>query len=324
MSQAGSERVLVLGTGAMGSLFAACLAGRGGFDVTVGGSWPEGLAAIAADGVTVEEPGGTWTARVDARPVADLARSHDLVLVLTKSWKTAAVAPVAARAVADQGLVLTLQNGLGNREILAAAAGGERVAAGVTGVGATLLGPGRVRLGGCGRTVIGDRGLDHRRLDRGRLDWAARALEATGFTVELTGDLPRAQWTKLAVNCALNPLTALSGLTNGRLVAGETWRRELEAAAREVGRVAAAKGIGIEVDLGHHALGVARATARNRSSMLQDVQSRRPTEIEALNGAVVAEGQRMAVPTPVNALLAERIRDWETRALVPPATGGPR
>jgi 2-dehydropantoate 2-reductase len=306
------RRVLVLGTGAMGCLFAASLARRG-HAVTVGGGWREGLRSIAQDGITVEDSGSVWRAEVRACALDRLGPGHDLVLVLTTSRRTAAVAGVAAAAVAADGVILTLQNGLGNRELLAAAAGEERVAAGVTAVGATLLGPGRVRLGGQGTTVLG--GPDQARLERAR-----EVLADAGFAVEVTADLQAALWTKLAVNCSINPLSAISRLPNGRLVAVPAWRLELEAAAREVGKVAAAKGIRISVDLARHAVGVARATAGNRSSMLQDLDAGLPTEIDALCGALVAEARRARVPVPVNERLADRVRELERIALSPGRT----
>ncbi len=305
MPERSRPRVLVFGTGAMGCWFAACLAHRGGCDVTVTGSWRQGLEAISK-GIEVEDDESAWKASVEARALDRIDGRFDLVLVLTTSRRTAGVAAAAAVAVAAGGLILTLQNGLGNREILAAAAGEGQVAGGVTAAGATLLGPARVRTGGRGCTVLGGSGVDRERLERAR-----DLLAASGFEVEITSDLEATLWTKLAVNCAINPLSAISRLPNGRLAAIDAWRLELEAAAREVGRVATAKGVRIGRDLANHAVGVARATAGNRSSMLQDLVAGQPTEIEALCGAVVAEGQRVRVPVPVNERLARWVRERE-------------
>ncbi|MEE8524974.1 MAG: 2-dehydropantoate 2-reductase [Thermoanaerobaculia bacterium] len=300
------QRVLVLGTGAMGCLFAASLGRCGACDVTVSGSWHRGLSTLDEDGIAVEDRGSVWKTVVRTRRLDRLDPAYDLVLVLTTSRRTAAVAAIAADTVAADGLILTLQNGLGNREVLAASAGEMRVAAGATAVGATLLGPGRVRIGGRGPTILGGPGGGRDRLERVR-----EILAESGFAVEVTADLHAALWTKLAVNCAINPLSAIARVPNGRLVAVDAWRLELEEAAREVGRVAAAKGIHIGLDLARHAADVARATARNRSSMLQDLDAGHPTEIDALCGAVVAEARRVRVPVPVNARLAYRVRALE-------------
>src|SRR6185436_3180429 len=136
--------ILILGTGAMGSLLAARLARGGAARVTVAGTWAEGLETIGRHGITVEDDSGCWSV-----PVATATLSHpgkaDFVLVLVKSTRTAAVAGTAARAVDPGGSILSLQNGLGNIEVLARAAGHDRLAVGVATLGATLLAPGRVR-----------------------------------------------------------------------------------------------------------------------------------------------------------------------------------
>src|SRR5215472_2040761 len=137
-------RVHVLGTGAMACALGACLARSGRALVTLVGTWPEALEEIGLHGVRVEEPSGSWSARVGAAPLLGPLGPADFVLVLVKSHRTEMVAPVAARCLLPRGWAVTLQNGLGNREILEEVAPG-RVAQGVTVMGATLLGPGRVR-----------------------------------------------------------------------------------------------------------------------------------------------------------------------------------
>jgi 2-dehydropantoate 2-reductase len=287
----------VLGTGALGTVFAARLA-RTGIDVTISGVWREALEATAERGLEVTENDQSWS--VPVRPVAreDIAGTFAAVLVLVKSFATPLVAPVAARAVAEGGLVLTLQNGMGNLEALQEAIGARaEVAAGTTTVGATLLGPGRVRAQG-----------GHVLLEAGgeRRDALAALLQASGFAVERTRDLPAALWRKLAVNCAINPLTALLRIPNGELP-GHQAAALSKAAAREVQAVGTAAGIASEGDWAEAAMDVARLTSGNRSSMLQDVERGRPTEIDAMCGFVVREGRRHGVETPVNAELHRRV-----------------
>jgi 2-dehydropantoate 2-reductase len=298
--------VTVLGTGAMACLFGARLARTGAARVTLAGSWPAGLTALAKDGIRVREDAGEWQVPVTALPLAGALPPSELVLVLVKSHQTAAVAPHAARARSDDGLVLTLQNGLGHRELLAEAAGSDHVAVGVTPVGARLVAPGVVRPGGDGITVLGRSPVLADRLTR-----AAELLSAAGFPSELTDDIERLVWRKLAVNAAINPLTALLGVPNGALLADPIAHSELLAAAREVGAVAAARGIDLGADPAELAEAVARATATNHSSMLQDLERGARTEVDAINGAVVAEGQRLGVPTPVNAMLWAAVRERE-------------
>jgi 2-dehydropantoate 2-reductase len=290
------RRVTILGTGALGTLLAARLGRTLG--VTVGGTWAEGLTALARRGARVE---GEPDVPVDARPLDALDAPADLVLVLVKAGQTAAVAPVAARLLAPGGLVLTLQNGLGARAILAQAAGPERVGAGVTTVGATLLGPGLVRAFP-GHVVLEAHASP-------QVAALAEALARAGLPTETVADLEPHVWRKLAVNCALNAVTAVRDLPNGAVLDDPQARALAEAAAREVAAVARARGVALPGDPAVDALSVARRTIANRSSMLQDLDRGVPTEIEFLNGAVVREGRALGVPTPVNALLARQVSD---------------
>ncbi len=339
--EAGRARVLILGTGAMAKLFGARLARTGRAAVLLAGAWRAAVDAIAARGITVEEAdgGGRWTVVDGVRAVGldavsgegphppapssnaagggerrrgggdgALMAGFDLVVVLVKAHRTAAVAPVAARAVAAGGLVVTLQNGLGQREALAA--GGvpaDRIVVGVTAAGASAGdAPDRVRAGGPGWTVLAAPPARRPAVER-----VAELLRQAGFDVAVEADVSVPLWRKLAVNCAINPLTALLGVPNGALLARPDARATMAAAAREVGHVAAALGIDLGVDPEALAVEVARRTAANRSSMLQDVARGAPTEIDAINGAVVRHGRRLGVPTPVNADLWRRVRALE-------------
>jgi 2-dehydropantoate 2-reductase len=294
------RRVVILGTGALACLFGARLA-RAGARVTLVGTWREALATIAERGVRVEEESTSWSAPLATAHLEQGVRPADLVLVLVKSARTRAIAAQAAGAVAPGGTLLTLQNGLGNREALEAALPGGPVAAGIVTLGATLLAPGEVR------AHPGEVLLDARPV-RERVASIAALLRGAGFEAELIEPFDRAVWRKLAVNCAINPLSALRGVTNGELLDRPADRELLCRAAREVGEVALARGTPLDDDPALLALDVARRTAGNRSSMLQDVARGAPTEIEALNGAIVREGHRLGVTTPVNEALTAEIR----------------
>jgi 2-dehydropantoate 2-reductase len=272
-----------------------------------GGATTGDAAAASTGAVGISS---TRTARVDAARVDGPLEPADIVLVLVKSYQSNAVAQHAARALADSGVIVTLQNGLGNREILAAQAGTDRVTLGVTSIGATLLAPGRVRLAGVGRTVLGAPAtLSSQRVMRLR-ELAALLVQA-GLPTELQADVDALLWRKLAASCAVNPLTALLQVTNGELLQRSQTRAAMRAAALEVGRVAGTLGIELGVDPAAYAEDVARQTAGNLSSMLQDISRGSRTEIEAINGAVVREGRRLSVPTPVNEWLYSAVRDLE-------------
>jgi 2-dehydropantoate 2-reductase len=211
---------------------------------------------------------------------------------MVKSWQTARAARQLKACLSPHALALTLQNGLGNRETLAAALGDQRVALGVTTTGATLLGPGRVRAGGEGTITLGA----HPRLSP-LVDLMRRA----SFAVEIVPEANDLLWSKLVINAAINPLSALLRVPNGELLARPSAQTMLEAAALEASAVATALGLRLNyADPVAAAQAVARRTAANHSSMFQDVQRGAPTEIDAICGAIVAAGKDCDLPTPVN------------------------
>jgi 2-dehydropantoate 2-reductase len=316
-------RVLILGTGALAKLIGYRLAVARAGDaplaaVTLAGDWAAAVAAMAAGGIVLEEADGrvgraTVSAVMRDELAADLARrkgrggGFDLVLVLVKSRQTAVVAPLAAAAVSVSGRILSLQNGLGNRERLQAAAGDpHRVMIGVTAAGATGLGPDRVRAGGGGDTQLGPAqgpGLSASAI--------ARLFVDAGLPCTLSRDVEALLWRKLAVNCAINPLSALAGRPNGALLEEPRLGRLAAAAAREVHAVAAAMGIDLGADAAELVIEVARRTAANRSSMLQDLDRGAATEIDAICGAVADRAAALGLSAPVNAWLLAAVRRLE-------------
>jgi 2-dehydropantoate 2-reductase len=304
--------VLILGTGAMACYLGARLARFGRAPVTLAGTWAAGLLALHDRGIRVTERGAEWTVSIGSTPLSGPFGPADVVLVLVKSYRTEAVAAIAGRVLLPSGLAITLQNGLGNREVLEAVAPG-RVRVGIATIGATLLGPGRVR-GFPGTIALGTETPTGD--TTGRL---VKLLGQSGFETEVTADIDRMVWRKLAVNCAINALSALVGKTNGALLESDEARATLLRAAREVGEVAAAKGIVLGLNPGALAIDVAEQTAANRSSMLQDLERGARTEIDSLNGAVVREGRALGVPTPINDFLWRRVREREGHPLPVPA-----
>ena len=301
-----SDSILILGTGAMASLFAARLAAAG-TRVTMLGTWTSGLNALTTHGVRVVQPDGTE----QCYPVHPTASASDcegalLALVLVKSWQTDRAARQLAGCLSSDGLALTLQNGLGNRETLASILGATRVALGVTTTGATLMGPGRVRPGGEGVISLGAASI---RGAQPRLDALVDLLQHAGFAVETVANADALLWSKLAVNAAINPLTALLQCPNGELLFRPSARTLMAAAARETAAVAAALGLALTYPDPVAAVeAVALRTAVNHSSMLQDVLRSAPTEIDAICGAIAAIGEQRGVPTPVNRTLWHLVR----------------
>lgn len=287
--------LLLLGTGALASLFGARLAAAG-VEVTMLGAWPEGLAALRTQGVRLVEADGSQRA-YPVRAVADPAECSGIphALVLVKAWQTGRAAQQLAACLPADGLALTLQNGWGNREMLEQALGPQRVALGSTTLGATLLAPGVVRVGGQGPVTLGS---------HPRIQPLAELLAAAGFEVRMAEDVAGLAWGKLVINAAINPLTALLRVPNGALLEHPEARELLGLAASEAAAVGLAQGLRLPFgDPVAAAEDVARRTAANHSSMYQDVQRGRPTEIDAICGAVVEAGQRAGLPTPVNRML---------------------
>jgi 2-dehydropantoate 2-reductase len=306
-------RIAVIGIGAMGCLFGARLSAVA--DVALIGRWPEQLAALQNMGLQLVDPDGRSRhyplCAANKWPKAGPAR---LALILVKSQQTERAARQAAELLAPDGIALTLQNGLGNLETLAAVVGAHRAAAGVTTQGATVLGPGLVRHAGHGPTHLG-------RLPDllTPITAVAELFRQAALETLLVDNVDALIWGKLAVSAAINPLTALLGVANGYLAENRVARTIMLAAAQEVATVAAAEGVTLPYpDAGERALAVAQATAANQSSMLQDVQRGATTEIDAICGAVMRLGRRHQVATPVNEQLWRLIKRVETGRPLPP------
>ena len=297
---ANATSLLIVGTGAMASLFASRLSAAG-VAVTMLGTWPAGLEALKQRGVTLVEADGrqhTYPVQVTNDPVA--CAGTQLALVMVKSWQTQRAANQLAVCLAPDGVALTLQNGLGNRETLAQALGSQRVALGVTTIGANLAGPGCVRLAGDGVITLGA---------HPRLSPLTDLLRRAGFIVENDPDPNALLWGKLIINAAINPLTALLDISNGELLKRPSARELAAIIARESASVAVAQGVRLPYpDPVVATETIARRTASNRSSMLQDVKRGSPTEIDAICGAIVQAGKQTGVPTPVNRTLWQLIQ----------------
>jgi 2-dehydropantoate 2-reductase len=299
------EPILIVGSGALGCLFAARLAAMGQ-RVQMLGTWREGVVALQRGVTLVAADGSKQTFPVEASLEAKDFRGAKQAIVLVKAWQTERAAGQLAECLAADGLALTLQNGLGNREKLAAQLGEGRVAYGVITTGATLLGPGEVRWAGEGQISLGA---------HAKLDLLPGVLQTAGFKVVNVENVDSVAWSKLVINAAINPLTAVLGISNGELLT-RTDARELSAAlANEVAAVAAKKNIALTfADPVAAAEDVAGRTAANLSSMLQDVRRGARTEIDAICGEVVKAGEAVGVPTPVNETMWRLVRAMRSDA----------
>lgn len=290
------DSILIVGTGALATLFAARLAAAG-ISVTMLGTWLAGLTALRQGGAELD---GRAHHLVVTDQASNCKGSRD-ALVLVKTWQTERAASQLEMCLASDGLVLSLQNGIGNADILTDRLGKERVATGVTTLGANLTAPGRAVSGGEGAITL----EAHPRL--GRME---EMLRRAGFQLRIVTDVRALVWGKLAVNAAINPLTALLGMRNGELLGMPSIEHLMDALTGEAEEVAGALGVSLEPPgAARAAREVAKRTAENCSSMLQDVLRQAPTEVDAINGAILREGMRLGIPTPINKAIWQLMRE---------------
>lgn len=295
--------VVVIGSGAMGALFGGLLADAGQ-DVTLVDIWEEHVETMAREGLQIETPeGDRKTISVKATTDASTISDADLALVFVKSIHTGE-AIRDAQEVLDGVDVLTLQNGLGNAEALAEVVDESKVIAGVTAHGSTLLEPGVIRHAGRGETTIGRYFAANDR----RVNEIANIFTEAGIETAVSGEIQEDIWEKVLVNIGINPATALSRIRNGTLAETDAGNRLVARAISEGKDVAETEGYAVRDDIVEYVLDVAEQTGENKSSMRQDVEANRKTEIERLNGEVIRRADRHDIDVPANEMLTDLIR----------------
>lgn len=300
-------KIAIVGAGAMGCLFGGKLSPVA--EVWLIDPWAEHIAALKTNGLRLTELDKVEHT-IPVRAVGDPSQvpgTVDLALIFVKAHQTEWAARQAATILARDGLALTLQNGVGNLEVIASVVGVERALLGSTTQGATLLGPGRVRHAGAGPTHLATRPSIAARVKE-----IQALFQSAGFETHLADNVDNLVWGKLIVNVGINALTAILRVPNGALAELPAARALLERAVIEAVAVVQAKQITLPYENPvERVVSVARATAANRSSMLQDVLRGAPTEIDVINGAIVREGARVGVATPVNQLLTDLVHAIE-------------
>ncbi len=290
-------KIAVIGAGAMGSLYGGRLAAAGS-DVVLYDINKEHVDAVNRGGLSIEDI-GTGKNEI-TRPKASYdpaaVSGSDVIIIFVKSTATEAVARQFADTAGEETIVMTLQNGVGNEEILRRYFGGGRTAAGVTSEGATFLGPGKIRHAGRGPThlCMSDK-------NNGRLKPLVAELKKAGFEADVEENIENLIWSKLIINIGINALTALTGLHNGKLLDYPETKTLIEELVKEAVRVVEAKGLRLTYnDPVEMVYTVCEKTGGNRSSMLQDFDRGSRSEIDFINYAVVREGEKLRIPMPVN------------------------
>jgi 2-dehydropantoate 2-reductase len=264
---------------------------------------------VKQNGLKVEREGKTRNVRLNATSDRTQIGESELVLIFVKSTQTQSAAESAALLAGRSGWVLTLQNGMGNVETIAENIPPSRILAGTTAHGATMLKAGYIRHAGAGPTTVGMWAGDEKGFHIARK--IADQFTQAGIESAAVEAIRPVIWDKLLVNIGINAITALTGIKNGQILDLEVTQELSRVAVEEAATVARARGIEIRKDPAAHVFEVAAATAANRSSMGQDVDQRRPTEIKAINGFVVREAQSMGITAPVNKALTALVETME-------------
>lgn len=304
-------KIAIVGPGAMGCLFGGFLS-RAGQEVILLDHNRERAKNISGHGLKIEGISGEHTIPVKVACEPSELGYIDLVIICVKAYDTEDAVKKLSGLAKKGVFFLTLQNGIGNLEIIAGKVGTNLALGGITSHGATLLGEGHIRHAGKGPTAIGfGRGAGLSALTEKKLEDIVKIFNSADFETKVSDDVDGLLWTKLIVNAGINALTGVTRLNNGRLIEYTGTHEVLHWAVEEAVRVAQAKNIKLADEPLSRVEDVCRATAKNVSSMLQDVLKKRRTEIDFINGAVVREGEKAGISTPVNRVLTNLIKTIE-------------
>ena len=297
-------RIAIIGVGAMGMLFAGLLS-KGGNDVYLLTRNKKTEKILKKTGIKIS--GITKTTipssklKITTNP-AEIYRP-DLVIILVKSHDTISTVPSIKKMTGKNTVILTLQNGLGNHEILSEFIGKKRIISGTTSESSTLVKSGDIVHTGKGKTIIEEGDFSGQ---------VAGIFNRCGIKTVLSDKIESVIWSKLVLNCAINPVAAISGVRNGEIINYKNLFEVAVEAGKEVVTVAKKMKIKIQFpDVAQIIKNVCNATSKNTNSMLADILSKRKTEIDSLNGAVIKIAEKLKVPVPVNKSLYEIVKKSE-------------
>jgi 2-dehydropantoate 2-reductase len=300
-------KVCIVGCGAVGSLFAANLAQLEDVEVWAYDLARDHVDAINASGLRLSGAGEV-VGRLRATADAGELPPCELGIVATKAMHTESAIAATAHAFAD-GSVASVQNGIGNEEAIAGHV--ERVIRGTTFPAGRLLEPGHVQWDVKGDTTIGP--FEPSPAPTAEIERLAEACTRAGLPTQAVADARGPQWRKLIFNAATNPVGALTGLTHGRVCEDPGLRALVSGLVDEGKAVAAAQGIELDADPEELIDHAARPDVAydHKASMLQDVEARRQTEIDYLNGGIVRFGGEQGVPAPLNEAILALVKGLE-------------
>ena len=307
-------KIAIIGPGALGTLLAASLNTKSNpktpFDLWLLDYKPERAKLLNEQGLILEKNDQLLSCKINATADPKEIGPTDIIILCVKYPDVAAGLQQAAKLAHPDSLLVTLQNGIGHLELLKAGKGSPAIILGITALGANLVSPGHVRYAGSGLTRIGF--LKSASFARSLLlAQVCNLLNDCGMETAIVDDILDYVWTKLLINVGINALTAIHRCSNGELLETDDTLNTLTAAVKEGEAVARAMGIQVPDDPLAMTVDVCKKTARNLSSMLQDINNKKPTEIDSINGEIVAAGRKFGIPVPVNEELVQRIKEIE-------------
>ncbi len=289
-------KIAVVGSGAMGSLTGGLLR-EAGADVHLFSLNREHIEKIKLNGLVIEGIGGERTIKVNATINIYEIGIVDLIIIFVKSYDTEAAAVFARKIAGANTFVLTLQNGIGNIEVLNRFFDTDKILAGTTDAAATIVSPGRVKHTAGGNINIGSITGDI----TSRIKEIINLLQKSGFNVHPTNNVIGIIWTKFIMNLAINPLGTVLRVPCRGLIDNDHARALMKNIIDEALQVAEKKGVRLlSADMVQAAYELAEKNADSKNSMLQDFQKGKKTEIDFISGAVVREGEKLGIDTPVN------------------------
>jgi len=302
-------KIAILGVGAMGSIYAGLLASAG-HEVWAVDVWKEHVAAMREKGLRVEGASGDRTVKVNATDNPKDVRDADLVIIATKDDGVDSAARAALEMAKPDAPILTIQNGLGSADKVAAIVGSKRIMMGVVGgFGASMKGPGHAHHNGMEFLRLGE-------MDGGmsaRLETVAETWRSGGFKVLTFDDIHKMVWEKLICNCTFSGPCAMTGLRVGQVMANPSAWSIAAGCAAEAFHVATARGIALDFqDPIAYVRAFGSKIPNARPSMLLDHMAGRKAEVDNINGAIPREGAKVGIATPINSVVVALLKAKES------------
>jgi len=304
-------KIVVVGSGSIGSLYGAFLSRFEDTEVILVGRNPH-ISAIQSKGLKIKGILGEHVFKLKAMKDASEVDKADLVIITTKTYDTLTAAQSAKHLIDAGASVLLIQNGLGTEELVAKNLNTTKVLRATTCMGALRTSPGVVTATGCGLTEIGSRYPENYEL----VEKLSKMMKDVGFEVRTSKNIEGVVWTKTLVNCGINPVGALTGLSNGEVYRNKALRGLIVRLVKEAVQVVEALGIELTTeDPVRYALGTAKATGDNINSMLQDLRAGKRTEIDAITGEVIRLAKLHGIETPSSEAVYALVKALESKCL---------